>query len=124
MAEIPAAMTSPRSVGLPEAPNRDPLPEAQWHTLLAVMDTVVCSCQRNKPRDVDEAGLSDAEHEKTTMHLRQNTSLDPSDTSTFDAFLAEKPSEIPLFQDILKRMLTGFPHDKLATLHSVLSLIE
>ncbi|KAM6534414.1 hypothetical protein FALCPG4_004054 [Fusarium falciforme] len=124
MAEIPAAMTTPRSVGLPEAPNPDPLPEAQWHTLLAVMDTVVCSCRRNEPRDVDEAGLSDAEYEKTTMHLRQNTSLDLSDTSTFDAFLAEKPSEIPLFQDILKRMLTGFPHDKLATLHSVLSLID
>ncbi|UPK96886.1 hypothetical protein LCI18_007821 [Fusarium solani-melongenae] len=124
MAEIPAAMTSPCSVGLPKAPNPDPLPEAQWHTLLAVMDTVVCSCQRNEPHDVDEAGLGDAEYEKTMMHLRQNTSFDLSDTSIFDAFLAEKPSEIPLFQDILKRMLTGFPYDKLATLHSVLSLID
>ncbi|KAL6351779.1 hypothetical protein LRP88_14927 [Fusarium phalaenopsidis] len=124
MAETPAAMAGPSSVGLPEAPNPDPLPEAQWHTLLAVMDTVVCSCQRNEPRDVDATALSDAEYEKAMVHLRQNTSLDLSDTSTFDAFLAEKPSEIPLFRDILKRMLAGFPHDKLATLHSVLSLID
>ncbi|KAJ4204966.1 hypothetical protein NW759_014775 [Fusarium solani] len=124
MAEIPAAMTSPRPVGLPETPNPDPLPEAQWHTLMAVMDTVVSSCQRNEPRDVDAIALSDAEYEKTMTHLRQNTSLALSDTSTFDAFLAEKPSDIPLFQDILKRMLACFPQDKLATLHSVLSLID
>lgn len=124
MAEIPAAITSPRSVGLPEAPSTDPLPEAQWHTLMAVMDTVMSSCQKNEPRDVDATALSDAEYEKTTTHLRQNTSLDLSDTSTFDAFLAEKPSDIPLFQEILKRMLAGFPHDKLATLQSVLSLME
>ncbi|KAI8721550.1 Long-chain-alcohol oxidase [Fusarium sp. LHS14.1] len=124
MAEVPATMTSPLSVGLPEAPNPDPLPEAQWQTLLAVMDTVLSSCQRNESRDVDATALGDVEYEKTMTHLRQTTSLDLSDTSTFDAFLAEKPSEIPLFRDILKRMLAGFPHDKLATLHSVLSLID
>lgn len=124
MAEIPGAMTSPLSVGLPEAPNPDPLPDAQWQTLLAVMDTVVSSCQKNEPHDVDATAISDTKYEKTMTHLRQTTSLDLSDTASFDAFLAEKPSEIPLFRDILKRMLAGFPHDKLATLHSVLSLIE
>ncbi|KAL2670115.1 hypothetical protein Neosp_014996 [[Neocosmospora] mangrovei] len=124
MAEIPGAMTSPLSVGLPEAPNPVPLPDAQWQTLLAVMDTVVSSCQKNEPHDVNATAISDTEYEKTMTHLRQTTSLDLSDTASFDAFLAEKPSEIPLFRDILKRMLAGFPHDKLATLHSVLSLID
>ncbi|RSL86266.1 hypothetical protein CEP51_002915 [Fusarium floridanum] len=124
MAEIPATSTGPNSVGLPEAPNPDPLPEAQWRTLMAVMDTVVSSCQRNEPRDVDAVALSDAKYEKTMTHLRQNATPALSDTSKLDAFLAEKPSEIPLFQDILKRMLAGFPDDKLATLRSVLSLID
>ncbi|RSL47801.1 hypothetical protein CEP54_013229 [Fusarium duplospermum] len=110
MAETPPATTSPRSVGLPKAPKSDPLPEAQWHTLMAVMDTVVSSCKKNEPHDLDAGS--------------KNNPLTLSDTSTFDAFLAEKPSEILLFQDILKRMLAGFPDDKLATLCSVLSLID
>ncbi|RTE80877.1 hypothetical protein BHE90_004584 [Fusarium euwallaceae] len=124
MAEIPATSTGPNSVGLPEAPNPDPLLEAQWRTLMVVMDTVVSSCQRNEPRDVDAAALSDAEYATAMTHLRQNATPALSDTSKLDAFLAEKPSEIPLFQDILKRMLAGFPDDKLATLRSVLSLID
>ncbi|RSM09118.1 hypothetical protein CEP52_004302 [Fusarium oligoseptatum] len=124
MAEIPATSTGPNSVGPPEAPNPDPLLEAQWRTLMVVMDTVVSSCQRNESRDVGAAALSDAEYATAMTHLRQNATPALSDTSKLDAFLAEKPSEIPLFQDILKRMLAGFPDDKLATLRSVLSLID
>ncbi|KAJ4317237.1 hypothetical protein N0V84_007456 [Fusarium piperis] len=124
MADVPAEMTGPRLIGLPEAPNPDPLTRAQWHALMAVMDTVISSCQRDEASDADATAPGDAEYENTITHLRQNTSLSLSDTSTFDAFLAEKPSGIPLFQDILRRMLAGFPDDKLATLRSVLSLID
>lgn len=112
MEEVPDEMTGPRSIGLPEAPDPDPLAKGQWHVLMAVMDTVIPSCQGNQVRDADVTALGDAEHKKAIAR------------PTFNAFLAEKPSEIPLFQDILKQVLAGFPDDKLATLRSVLSLIE
>lgn len=124
MVETLPVIKGPCSVGLPEPPGSEPLTKAQWHVLMAVMNTVITSCQKDEPLDLDTVALSNAEYDKTITHIRSTTPLAIRDTPTFEAFLAEKPSDIPLFRDILKRMLAGFPDDKLSALRSVLSLLE
>ncbi|KAF4971144.1 hypothetical protein FSARC_1977 [Fusarium sarcochroum] len=89
-------MTGPTSIGLPQGPSSEPLTEAQWHVLMAVMDTVIAPCS------------------EMATSFKTNTLLSDVDVSALEAFLAEKPSDMPLFQDILKRILANMPPDKLS----------
>ncbi|KAF4463026.1 Long-chain-alcohol oxidase FAO2 [Fusarium albosuccineum] len=124
MAETAVAIMSRLPVGLPDAPSVDPLTTTQWHTLMAIMDTFISSCQVNGRTDRDAIILDSAEYDAMTKRLRRNITLDLSDTTNLDAFLTEKPSDIPLFRDILVRLVAGFPDDRLSTLRSVLSLLD
>ncbi|KAF4447681.1 hypothetical protein F53441_8827 [Fusarium austroafricanum] len=95
------------SIGLPEGPSSEPLPESQWQVMMAIMDTIIAPC----PED-------------TVSPLQKNTILSTCDASTFDAFLAERPSNMPLFQDILKRLLANLPADKLSGIGTLCSLLD
>ncbi|KAF4987035.1 hypothetical protein FDECE_15631 [Fusarium decemcellulare] len=124
MAETAVAIMSRLPVGLPDAPSAEPLSTTQWHTLMAIMDTFIPSCQVNGRTDRDAIILDSAEYDAMTKRLRRNITLDLSDTTNLDAFFTEKPSDIPLFRDILVRLVAGFPDDRLSSLRSVLSLLD
>ncbi|KAM0490040.1 hypothetical protein ACHAP8_011961 [Fusarium lateritium] len=100
-------MTGPIDIGLPEGPSSEPLTTVQWQVMMAIMDTIIARC----PTD-------------TISPLQKNTILNNCDASTLDAFLAEKPSDMPLFQDILKRLLANLPADKLSGIGTICSLLE
>ncbi|RYC79171.1 hypothetical protein BFJ63_vAg17952 [Fusarium oxysporum f. sp. narcissi] len=110
----PAATTGPGAV------DSEPLTRAQWDVFMSIMDTVI-SCRSDEPLNPSTVRRSETEYNKIVHDIRYETTLD---TATVDAFLAEKPSEMPLFQDMVKRVLAGFPHDKLSTLGNVLSLMN
>ncbi|KAM5341471.1 hypothetical protein ACJ41O_014502 [Fusarium nematophilum] len=126
MAEPPAAIVGPTALGLPDLTNPEILTSAQWNVLMAVMDTVICSCRQSESEhpDPNTARLDKAQYDETISHLRRTTTLDLGDTTTIDAFLAEKPSEMPLFQDILRRILGSIPDDKVASIRMVMSLLD
>ncbi|XEU96007.1 hypothetical protein FSHL1_001292 [Fusarium sambucinum] len=100
-------MTGPIDIGLPEGPSSEPLTTVQWQVMMAIMDTIIARC----PTD-------------TISPLQKNTILNNCDASTLDAFLAEKPSDMPLFQDILKRLLANLPADKLSGIGTICSLLD
>ncbi|KAF4999926.1 hypothetical protein FGRMN_2164 [Fusarium graminum] len=100
-------MTERTSIGLPKGPSSEPLTGAQWHVLMAIMDTFVAPCP-----------------DGTLPPHQRNLFLPNCATSTLNAFLAETPSEMPLFQEILKRLLAGLPSDKLSEVGTVCSLLS
>ncbi|KAF4340746.1 long chain fatty alcohol oxidase [Fusarium beomiforme] len=97
-------MTDRTSIGLPRGPASEPLTEAQWQVLMAIMDTIIAPCPESSMPSIQKNAVSDS--------------------STVKAFLAETPSNMPLFQEILKRVLAGFPPDKLSEIGTICSLLR
>ncbi|KAI7772317.1 hypothetical protein LZL87_007678 [Fusarium oxysporum] len=99
-------MTDRTSIGLPTGPSSGPLTDAQWQVMMAIMDTIIAPC----PESTIPAG------QKTAL-------LTNCDDSTLKAFLDERPSNMPLFQEILKRLLANLHADKLSAIGTVCSLL-
>ncbi|RBQ71268.1 hypothetical protein FVER14953_10526 [Fusarium verticillioides] len=99
-------MAERTAVGLPTGPSSGPLTDAQWQVMMAIMDTIIAPC----PESAIPAGQKSA--------LLKNC-----DDSTLRAFLDEKPSNMPLFQEILKRLLANLHADKLSAIATVCSLL-
>lgn len=99
-------MTDRTSVGLPQGPSSGPLTEAQWQVLMTIMDTFIAPCTEDTLSSTQKSGL-----------------LSHCDISTLGAFLAETPSSLPLFQEILKRLLANLPADKLSGIGTICSLL-
>lgn len=91
---------------------------------MSIMDTALPSVQRNVSDKLDVVHLTDIEYDRAIGHLHQTTALDLSNPAEFDSYLAERPSELPSFQDVLKRVITGFPEDKLASIRMILSMMK
>jgi hypothetical protein len=74
--------------------------------MMAIMDTIIAPCPESViPADQKSALLTNC------------------DDSTLKAFLDEKPSNMPLFQEILKRLLANLHADKLSAIGTVCSLL-
>ncbi|KAF5675763.1 long chain fatty alcohol oxidase [Fusarium heterosporum] len=99
-------MAERTSIGLPQGPRSEPLTGAQWHVLMAIMDTFIAPCPD---------GTLDPSHE--------NALLANCGASTLNAFLVETPSDMPLFQEVLKRLLAGLTPDKLSGIGTICSLL-
>lgn len=99
-------MTERTVVGLPTGPSSGPLTNAQWQVMMAIMDTIIAPC----PESAIPAG-------------QKSALLANCDKSTLKAFLDEKPSNMPLFQEILKRLLANLHADKLSAIGTVCSLL-
>ncbi|KAF9776402.1 hypothetical protein IL306_005422 [Fusarium sp. DS 682] len=99
-------MTDRTSIGLPKGPASEPLTEAQWHVLMAIMDTIIAPCPESSMPSIQKSAVTDC------------------DATTLKAFLAEMPSNMPLFQEILKRLLAGLPADKLSGIGTICSLLR
>lgn len=95
---------APLAAALPDPPNELPFTEANWRTLLAIMDTVIPSIRRETQATNNSAQLtiSDIEYNTTVDHLK-NTVTNAPDSESLDEYFNEKPSEIPRFQELLKR---------------------
>ena len=123
----------PKAVDFPPLAG-DPVSRESWKTLMAIMDTVAPSIHpaESLPSSVDEhtkistVSLLKEEYEASLASLRQYAA--PTEDSLkqqdlFEAYLAEKPSENPVFEALLKNILTHIPPAKKRKLEMVLSLL-
>jgi hypothetical protein len=100
---------APLATPLPEGPAEKPFTDAQWTTLMAIMDTVIPSIRRQTTTadSLSQLTVSDVEYNATVQHLKE-TVVDAPDSESLDVYLNEKPSDIPEFQELLSRLLVFY----------------
>jgi len=104
---------APLTVSLPEGPSaKEYFTEAQWTTLMAIMDTVIPSVLRESTTDheLGRLTITDVQCNTAADHIRRNV-VDAPDMESLDGYLNERPSDIPAFEDLLKRMLVFYVRD-------------
>lgn len=121
------------SVKLTGVPHRLKITEAmtdnQWRTLLAIMDTIIPSIQREskapKKKSLSVAYISDERYDSAIDNLRRNTVLfDNNSEEEIEGVLAENPSDDILFQQQLQGMLLTIPQQTKRQLLLVLSIMR
>ncbi|KAL2074356.1 hypothetical protein VTL71DRAFT_8134 [Oculimacula yallundae] len=99
---------------LPDGPEEGPFTDANWTTLLAIMDTIIPSIKRGdstSSSNSDQRTISGEEYQTTITHLKE-TVVDPPSSDDLDEYLSERASDIPRFQELLKRSLVNYAPEK------------
>lgn len=111
---------------LPDGPTKDPFTEANWTTLLAIMDTVLPSIQKESTASSKQyqATVSDAEFNSALELLKENV-VDAPDSKSLAEYLDERPSKLPRFQELLRRTMGVYvPEDGRKGLGFILSALK
>jgi hypothetical protein len=105
-------LEAPLEVPLPEAPSGEHFTPAQWTTLMAIMDAVIPAIHRESTTSyqISQLTLSNDEYTTAMEHLQAGVVNAPA-AAELDPYLAERASEIPLFQDLLRRTLIDFSRE-------------
>lgn len=123
--EITAPLMAPRPVSLPEAPPF--LSDGQWAVLMALMDTVAPAIrmQSSDAKDQDPATiyLPSSQYSETAAALRKASSPLDHPSDVLEAYLAERPSDNPLFARVLVSVLSNLPPNKKRELRYLLSIL-
>ena len=79
---------------------------------MAIMDTVIPSIRREitTSNKLYQLTISDVEYNSKVNHLKK-TVVNAPDSESLDEYLNERPSDIPRFQDLLKRTIVCFARD-------------
>jgi hypothetical protein len=121
-------LTAPTPVDLPKA--TEFLSENQWTVLMALMDTVIPAIriqdtsQPTKDQDLSTLYLPSSEYSETAIKLRNATSPLDHSSDILTAYLAERPSDNPLFAQVLKSILSNVPPTKQRDLRYLLSILR
>ncbi|POS78539.1 hypothetical protein DHEL01_v203071 [Diaporthe helianthi] len=104
------------------------MPDAQWRTLMALMDAVVPSIQKEstapRRKSRSTAYISDSRYRDAVSHLKSNTILfDKASEAELNKYLLDRPTEDLLFQQVLKAMLHHVPPELQTLLCRVLYLL-
>lgn len=131
MAEsIPNVLSAQKPAGIPwRLKTAELMPDAQWRMLLAIMDTVVPSIQKEsaapKRKSRSIAYISDARYQDALSHLRKDTILlDNASEEELDRYLSDRPTDDLLFQQVLKGMLHHVPQELKTLLSRVLYILR
>jgi len=119
-------LEAPLEVPLPESPSGDHFTPAQWTTLMAIMDAVIPAVHRENTTSyqMSQLTVSNTEFNAAMDHLKA-TVVEAPPAEELDAYLEERPSENPLFQDLLKRTLIQYSReDARKGLRMVLSALK
>jgi hypothetical protein len=97
---------APLATPVPPNPTDDLYTEAQWTTLMAIMDTVIPSIRRESEGEnsISQLCIADVEYQKAADHIREKVTNAPS-SAALDEYFQEKPSDLPEFLETIKRML-------------------
>jgi hypothetical protein len=117
---------APLATPLPDPPAGEAFTPNQWTTLLAIMDALIPSVQRDSTStdEISQYTISDAEYNMMVDHLKK-TLVEAPDSEALDEYLQERPSEDPKFQDLLKRTLIHYsPDDVRKGLAFILSTLK
>lgn len=107
-------VVAPLAAALPDPPQDQYFTDAQWTTLMALMDTIIPSVKResvsgSKPT-IGEEHIPDVIYSALAHQVQRTMTKPPTDVQ-LDEYLAEKPSDIPEFQDLLKRTLVQYARE-------------
>lgn len=128
--ESATALTAVKSWGLPHRLKvTELMDDTQWRTLLAIMDTIIPSIQREsrapRKKSLSVAYISDARYNAAMDNFRKNTVLfETSSEQEIEAVLAQKPSDDVAFQQQLQGMLLTIPPDTKNQLLGVLKVMR
>ncbi|KAK4154101.1 hypothetical protein C8A00DRAFT_33126 [Chaetomidium leptoderma] len=121
-------LSAPVPVDLPNAVEF--LGENQWNVLMALMDTVIPairiqdSTQTTKDKDGSTIFLPTSQYSEAAIQLRNAiTPLNPP-FEVLEAYLAERPSDNPVFSQVLKGALSNLPPSKQRELGILLSILS
>lgn len=107
-------LEAPLKVPLPEGPSREEyFTPAQWTTLLAILDTVIPEVHRETTTtyQLAQLTLSKPELNAAVADLGAKV-IDAPSIDELEEYLAERPSDSPLFQDLLERTLIQYTRPK------------
>ncbi|KAH7357011.1 hypothetical protein BKA65DRAFT_495950 [Rhexocercosporidium sp. MPI-PUGE-AT-0058] len=113
MTSTAAKVVAPLTAPLPEAPAGNYYTEAQWKTLMALMDTVIPSIKRESVTSTsskDEEKIPDITY-STLVHQLQRAVINAPTEAELDQYLAEKPSDNPEFHELVKRTLMQYSRE-------------
>ncbi|KAH6847607.1 hypothetical protein B0I37DRAFT_148178 [Chaetomium sp. MPI-CAGE-AT-0009] len=123
-----APLSAPVHVDIPDAV--EIFNETQWSVLMALMDAVIPairiqeSGQNTKGLDPSTLYLPSSEYSDVSVKLRNAaTPLNPT-AQTLEAYLAERPSDNPVFARVLKAVLSNVPPSKQRELRILLSILN
>ena len=105
------------------------LNETEWTVLLALMDAILPSVTRASKaqgdREPGEVRISDTRYDEAITHLRHHTVvLDHVTEQDVEDYLADRPSEHPLFQETLRGMLANLSSDAITSFARVLGQLK
>ncbi|ROW11800.1 hypothetical protein VPNG_04976 [Cytospora leucostoma] len=131
MAEkVSAVLTAQLPAGIPwRLKTAEVISDDQWRMLIALMDTVVPSVQREstapRRKSLSTAYISENRFREAVSHLKKDTVIfDTASEQDLDRYLSEKPSDNLLFQQVLKGMLHHLPPEKRLQLFRVLAILS
>ncbi|KAK3385471.1 hypothetical protein B0H63DRAFT_433208 [Podospora didyma] len=105
----------------------DELSKRQWKILMAFMNTVVpairCQDASSDLISLSTIQLSKSEYSKTVLHISNAASSEAS-SAALEAYLAERPSDNPLFEEVLRHVLSYVPLGKKKQLQTILSVLS
>lgn len=114
MATLAAPPVLPLASPLPDSPKDDAYTNEQWRTLLAIMDTIVPSIRRESQsatcENVGQQTISEERYNAAVANLK-NLVKNMPDSESLDQYLDEKPSDSPVFVDLLKRVLIQYTRE-------------
>jgi hypothetical protein len=107
MASNSVDIAAPRAAPLPDGPQEGPFSDINWTTLMSIMDTVIPSIRRQTTKGCRPYQLAiwDLEYDTTVTHLKESLLENAPSRKSLDEYLDERPSDIPRFQELLKRLL-------------------
>ncbi|EFX04185.1 long-chain fatty alcohol dehydrogenase [Grosmannia clavigera kw1407] len=123
-----AAEISPRPLSLAPAPSGDWWDESQWAVLLALLDAVlspIVAADTASSTGLNRRNakcLSRADFDATVAHVRAAV-IDPPDAALVASYLADRPSDHPVFVQGIKRTLAGQSPASRKQLGDVLALL-
>lgn len=123
MAEV---LTAVRPTGIPwRSKITEALGPNEHRMLYAIIDAILIAVQKDstapKRRSRNVSYISDNEYQHFVSRLNKDTGiLDHASVEDLDEFLAEKPSDELLFQQLLQGMLLHLPQEKMKLLSGVL----
>ncbi|KAG9242106.1 hypothetical protein BJ878DRAFT_536109 [Calycina marina] len=103
----------PLNTLVPATATKQYFTEAQWTTLMSIMDTVISPIYSHSNSDYNDSqiSISNEDYNRMVKHLNEKVTDAPPE-ELLNRFLAERPSEIPRFDEVLRRTLTEFTPDK------------
>lgn len=123
--------TSPAALGhvaltIAEAPPPTFFTDTQWRALFAIIDTIVPSVVSGPAaagNDNDEHHLAPGEYD-AYFKLTSERMVKPPSREAFDAYMAERPSDIPAFRDHVTRTIATLLPVQRTQLGTVLWLLR